>query len=165
MAVKNGAVTPAIPPPAFLQHDSALSPCSGARPVSASLPLYRAVFLQLSLFLSLSLFYHLNTSKEKGERLCEQLFVWGDLCPGEMDVLKNELDSGRKKNEWTILFELVIRQRQMEEILKQQWTASSQMERNTKTQRARTRASTLHHSLVLWRLWYITRRYNGYSMS
>lgn len=49
------------PPPAFLQHDCALSPYSGAGPVSASLPLPPSVFLQLSLFLSLLLFFRIHT--------------------------------------------------------------------------------------------------------
>lgn len=44
------------PPPAFLQHDCALSPYSGARPVSASLPLHLPAILCLSsaVFISLS---------------------------------------------------------------------------------------------------------------
>lgn len=134
-----------------------------------SAPLGFSVFLQLSLFLSFLVvfFFHSNTVslKKKIMFVCSCLFeVYGSN--GRFRRGSSTISGERKKKaEREIVLELAARHRQMEEIPEHRPTASSHMEHNSKTQRARTRANTLYHCLVLWHLWYITWLHNDYSMS
>lgn len=150
MAVKNGAVTPATPPPPR-QHSFSMTlhflPI-GARSAFDSLPL-----LSISLFSFLSgcfaVFCVFFFNKEQA------------AAPSRGDLSPTKVGERKRKKEISKFFSWG---RQMGESLRNQCTSFSQMEPNFKTQLALKRTNMLHHCLMLWHLWYITRLCNDSSM-